>query len=46
MRINFKGGDVKMSDCTYDLLPAQRKFYEIDHNYGTDIALYQGGFGS
>lgn len=30
-----------MTDCTYELLPAQRKFYEIDHNYGTDIALYQ-----
>lgn len=30
-----------MSDCKYSLLPAQRKFYEIDHNYGTDVALYQ-----
>ena len=27
--------------CSYDLLPAQRKFYEIDHDYGTDVALYQ-----
>lgn len=35
-----------MTECNYDLLPAQKKFYEIDHNYGTDIALYQGGFGS
>ena len=35
-----------MTECNYDLLPAQRKFYEIDHDSGTDIALYQGGFGS
>ena len=35
-----------MTECNYDLLPAQKKYYEIDHEYGTDIALYQGGFGS
>lgn len=29
--------------CDYCLLPAQKSFYEIDHNYGTDVALYQGG---
>lgn len=33
-----------MSD--YTLLPAQRKFFEIPHSYKTDVALYQGGFGS
>lgn len=32
--------------CEYKLLPAQRKFFEIPHEYGTDVALYQGGFGS
>lgn len=32
--------------CKYNLLPAQRKFFEIDHNFGTDVALYQGGYGS
>ena len=28
------------------LLPAQRKFWEIDHNENIDVAVYQGGFGS
>jgi len=31
--------------CDYTLLPAQRKYFEIDHDKGTDVALYQGGFG-
>ena len=33
---------------TYEvnLLPAQREFWEIPHNYPIDIALYQGGYGS
>lgn len=30
----------------YELLPAQKQFMEIPHNYPRDIALYQGGFGS
>lgn len=29
-----------------ELLPAQRKFWEIDHNNKIDVAVYQGGFGS
>lgn len=29
--------------CDYCLLPAQKRFYEIDHDCGTDVALYQGG---
>ena len=32
--------------ANFTLLPAQRKFFEIPHEYGTDVALYQGGFGS
>lgn len=35
-----------MSDCFYQLLPAQRRYFEIPHEYGTDVALYQGGYGS
>jgi len=30
----------------YNLLPAQREFLEINHNYSTDVAVYQGGYGS
>lgn len=30
----------------YNLLPAQKQFLEIPHEYKTDIALYQGGYGS
>lgn len=30
----------------YDLLPAQKEFMLIPHNYPRDIALYQGGYGS
>lgn len=30
----------------FTLLPAQRKFFEINHEYKTDVACYQGGFGS
>lgn len=30
----------------YTLLPGQRKFFEIPHDYETDVALYQGGYGS
>lgn len=30
----------------YKLLKAQREFIEIDHDYGLDVALYQGGYGS
>lgn len=29
--------------CKYNLLPAQREFFEINHNFETDVALYQGG---
>lgn len=32
--------------CSYELLPAQRKFFEIPHEHKIDVALYQGGFGS
>lgn len=31
---------------TVNLLPAQKEFWEIPHNYDRDIALYQGGYGS
>lgn len=31
---------------TVELLPAQRKFWEIDHNENIDVAVYQGGYGS
>ena len=30
----------------YKLLPGQRKFFEIPHEYETDVAVYQGGYGS
>lgn len=30
----------------YKLLPAQKKFLEIPHDYSLDVAVYQGGFGS
>lgn len=30
----------------YELLPAQKEFMFIKHNYPRDIALYQGGYGS
>lgn len=30
----------------YQLLPAQRRLFEIPHEYRTDVALYQGGYGS
>lgn len=29
--------------CEYKLLKGQQEFFEIPHNYGTDVALYQGG---
>lgn len=29
--------------CDFTLLPAQRKFFEIPHEYRTDVAVYQGG---
>lgn len=32
--------------CVYNLLPGQREFFEIPHDNGLDVALYQGGFGS
>lgn len=32
--------------CNYELLDAQREFLEVPHNYGLDVALYQGGYGS
>lgn len=33
-----------MSPYVVNLLPAQKKFWEIPHNYDRDIALYQGGY--
>lgn len=30
----------------YILLPKQKEFIEIPHNYNLDVAMYQGGFGS
>lgn len=30
----------------FDLLPAQKEFFTVPHNYPRDIALYQGGYGS
>lgn len=30
----------------YKLLPAQKEFLEVPHDYTTDVALYQGGYGS
>jgi PBSX family phage terminase large subunit len=30
----------------YKLLPAQKEFIKIPHDYARDIALYQGGYGS
>lgn len=30
----------------YELLPAQRKFLNLDHDISLDISIYQGGFGS
>mgnify|MGYP001024670929 CR=1 FL=1 len=35
-----------MTECNYNLLPAQRQFLEIPHDYDIDVALYQGGYGS
>lgn len=32
--------------CEYKLLKGQQEFFQIPHNYGIDVALYQGGFGS
>lgn len=32
--------------CEFNLLPAQKEFFEIPHDNNLDIALYQGGFGS
>lgn len=31
---------------TVNLLPAQREYFEIPHNYPIDVAVYQGGYGS
>ena len=33
-----------MSPYTVDLLPTQRKFWEIPHNNNIDVSLYQGGY--
>lgn len=33
-----------MSPYEVNLLPAQRKFWEIPHNNSIDVALYQGGY--
>ena len=33
-------------NCDYKLLPAQVEFMNIPHNFGLDVALYQGGYGS
>ena len=30
----------------FNLLPAQKDFFLIPHDYDRDIALYQGGYGS
>lgn len=30
----------------YKLLPKQREFIEVPHDYSLDVAVYQGGFGS
>jgi PBSX family phage terminase large subunit len=30
----------------YKLLPAQKEFINIPHNFGLDVAIYQGGYGS
>ena len=30
----------------YKLLPKQREFMEVPHNYDLDVVIYQGGFGS
>lgn len=27
-----------------NLLPAQREYFEINHSYPIDIAVYQGGY--
>lgn len=33
-----------MSPYVVNLLPAQKEFWEIPHNYDRDVALYQGGY--
>ena len=35
-----------MSKAKFNLLPGQKAFFEIPHEYDTDVALYQGGYGS
>lgn len=35
-----------MGKSKFNLLPGQREFFEIPHNFKTDVALYQGGYGS
>lgn len=36
----------EINHMQYKLLPAQREFIEVPHDYTLDVALYQGGFGS
>lgn len=31
---------------SYKLLPKQKEFFEIPHNYELDVCVYQGGYGS
>lgn len=33
-----------MSPYEVNLLPAQKKFWEINHDYKIDVAVYQGGY--
>ena len=30
----------------YKMLPKQKEFFEVHHNHGLDVCMYQGGFGS
>ena len=32
--------------ANYKLLPKQREFLQVPHNYSLDVAMYQGGYGS
>lgn len=33
-------------DVNYELLPAQKEFLNVPHNFPLDVAIYQGGYGS
>ncbi len=33
-----------MTPYNVTLLPAQRQFWEINHNENIDVAVYQGGY--